>query len=284
MSLLFWESVFDSYKNVLKNPSDVLFLFSHWKLLKEGYLCVGSGDNFGDESEVLPGNWNSDPNVFQVNYQDANKNKYIFKAIVTGDVMILNFLRCCDNKTTDVTINIQEQIGDFKQFQSVLKDSSQLLEKVTSLLSGLSSATTSSSTQVDPQEQRTRERVAPPTGVDPRDNDPLRAGPRPQAGPSTDWDRPGAPPRLGSSDLDPLGRMGGGGMIMDPPFGGRDPMRPRWDPVGPMTPFGGPGGGIGGGPPRGGGRGRGGRGRRGNFGDEMQPPGWDNDFPDHMFM
>ena len=50
----------------------------------------------------------------------------------------------------------------------------------------------------------------------------------------SDWGGVGAPP-LGSSDLDPLGGILGGGMIMDPRQGDRmgQPVHPRFDQVGP---------------------------------------------------
>jgi hypothetical protein len=54
-----------------------------------------------------------------------------------------------------------------------------------------------------------------------------------------DWSGHPAPP-IGSSDLDPLGRMGGGGMLMDPRGGRHRDIEPRWDPVGPMGPLGPP--------------------------------------------
>jgi len=100
---------------------------------------------------------------------------------------------------------------------------------------------------------------------------PPRMGPRIE---NEDYHRPiiHFPPRVGGTDLDPLGRGVGGGMLMDPrelmdPFatGGRNPGGPRlppgavppgarFDPFGPpgLGPFGPrrpPGGGRGGSPP-----------------------------------
>lgn len=71
----------------------------------------------------------------------------------------------------------------------------------------------------------------------------------------------------GGADLDPTGRRGRGGMLMEPPRGGlRGPLPNRFDPP---NPFGaGRGAGF---PGRGGGR---------NFGDAMAPP----NFNDDMFM
>lgn len=78
----------------------------------------------------------------------------------------------------------------------------------------------------------------------------------------------------GGADLDPTGRRGRGGMLMEPPRGGHI-GQPRIDPTNPF----GPSGGIGGFPGRIG-RGGGGRGGR-NFGDAMGPPDFNND---NMFM
>jgi len=299
MTLFGWETIFNGQKDILQTPADVLVLFTHWKLLKEGFLCVGNGEsNSGSGSEVLPPGWNSDSSVYQLTYQDSSKNKYILKVLLSGDNVIINLLRCCDNKTTDVTINIQEHIGEnIKQFESVLINSSQLLETIQHLLAFQNDAPSQSAKPETESQLQQRRPVGYERSRD--DDDPLRVG-RPhrpqQPGPSSsDWGRPGAPP-IGHSDLDPLGRMGGGGMLMDPPFsGGGNPMRPRWDPVGPLDPFddgfGGHhplGGGRGGSGQRGRGGGRGGRrgrgGRDDDYGDEMRPPGWNNEFHDNMFM
>ena len=76
---------------------------------------------------------------------------------------------------------------------------------------------------------------------------------------------------VGSSDLDPFGRIGSGGMLMDPfqPRGGMGGFPgPRFDPPGPgFLPGRGRGGAQG---PRGSGR--------HNFGDDLPPPGFDNMF------
>ena len=119
--------------------------------------------------------------------------------------------------------------------------------------------------------------------------DPLLVGGRDGRGGRVDpgmpgWGGVGAPP-LGGSDLDPMGGIMGGGMLMDPRQGGRmgHPMQPRFDPVGPgmgggIGPLG--GGGMGGIGPLGGGEmggiGTMGGGRGRNYGDAMRPPDWDN--------
>jgi hypothetical protein len=51
-----------------------------------------------------------------------------------------------------------------------------------------------------------------------------------------DWGGHPAPP-IGGNDLDPLGRFGSGGMLMDPRAGRHRDIEPRWDPVGPMGPL-----------------------------------------------
>ena len=105
----------------------------------------------------------------------------------------------------------------------------------------------------------------------------------PQIGPDHD------PLRIGGSDLDPLGRMGGGGMMMDPRNmpgmrggGSGRGIGPNFDPVFPgmPNPYGGPSAPMGPGfGPRGSGpSARGGRGGGRNFGDELPPPGYDDMF------
>ena len=70
----------------------------------------------------------------------------------------------------------------------------------------------------------------------------------------------------GGADLDPTGRRGRGGMLMEPPRGGlRGQLPNRFDPPNPF----GAGRGVGGLPGRGGGR---------NFGDAMAPPNFDDMF------
>jgi len=255
------ETAYAAVRQDLKTPGDVLVLFVHWKLAKEGFLCTGSGTQSSSPgSELLPSGWNTEPTVFKINYT-LKTVAFVLQVVLAGDSVIVNILRCTDNKFGDATITLQDHISeDLTTFGDLFKNKAELLSIINSLIDPLTKEKT-------PEKRKAQQ----------DDYDPLRVGgrPRPDAGPP-DWEGPGVP-GIGSSDLDPLGGIVGGGMIMDP-TGGVRPMQPSWDPVGPLHPgdLGGPG-------PLAGGRGsRGGRGGgRRNFGDAMRPPGWDHD---NMYM
>jgi len=290
------ETLFAVSKNDLKTPEDVLVLFVHWTLHKEGFRCTGVGEenvSGGEGSELLPGGWNSTPQVYTLNYKDDKDSKMVLKAVKIGDSLSINLLKQPSKKLAEITLEIQTYISDqLTDYAAVFLQKDDLRKNIEKLFSQFKEAEKKTEEQADMR-------------PDPLAQPSSRPRPRVDEGPP-DFGQVG-PPRVGGSDLDPFGRLGGGGMLMEPPFhgrgGGGPPMRPRWDPVGPLDPDFGMGGGIGGprfggggmGGPLGGGAGpfgrggggiggfppRGGGGNRRNFGDAMRPPGWDND---DMFM
>jgi len=294
------ETLFAASKNDLKTPEDVLVLFIHWNLHKEGFRCTGVGEEStsgGEGSELLPGGWNSTSEVYTLNYKDDKDSKMVLKAVKIGDSLSINLLKRTTKKLAEITLETKTYISDqLTDYATVFVQKEDLRKNIEKLFSQFKEADKKSEAETDMR-------------VDPLAQPPRRPRPRVDDGPP-DFGQVG-PPRVGGSDLDPFGRIGGGGMLMEPPFhgGGGQPMRPRWDPVGPLDPDfgmggmggprfggGGPPGGIGGplggggpfgGGPLGGGRGGGGiggfppRGGGRSFGDAMRPPGWDND---NMFM
>ncbi|XP_023345938.1 proteasome inhibitor PI31 subunit [Eurytemora carolleeae] len=270
------ETLYSSMVKDLKSRNDVLVVFIHWTLTREGWRCTGSGDRKdGTGSELLPASWNSDTSVYQLNYQDTDDSHYTLKVVMVGESALCSLLRIQDNKNTDTTVHLQNYINeDVSSYEAGFKDKDGLRTKIEDLLQIFKTKQGSSGGTNDKTQPQNPE--VDPLRAGPS-YDPLRSGRRPRLdeGPPG-WDGVG-PPRIGGSDLDPLGGMHGGGMLMDPMHGGR-PMNPRWDPVGPTGPLGGDP--LGGGPlggPLGGGRLGGGGGRR-NYGDAMRPPDWDNMF------
>merc|ERR1711874_912853 len=156
--------------------------------------------------------------------------------------------------------------GDFR---SMFTNKDGLVELVkTEFVKMLLIAPTKSSTkgeEADKNKRKAAEKDETKSDV----QDPLRVEPRrPRLDPGIpSWGGVGPPP-VGGSDLDPMGGIMGGGMLMDPRQGGRR-MDPRYDPVGPGFP------GEGGGRGRGGGLG---------FGNAMRPPGWNDDDPPDDYM
>jgi len=273
MSFSGLESSFAAAKGDIRVANDALVLFIHWKLVQDGLLCIGSGnDQSRSGSELLPNGWSSDPTVYTLNYTDNTSNSYTLKVIVSDDSAICNLIRNKDNKTTDVTITTKQYIQeDLSSYSTAFTNKDELLRKVEQFVQSVIEKAAEPKSELEAIGQNLSEWGG-------MECNPLRAEPRrprADAGPPS-WDPTQEPPWVGGADLDPLGRGLGGGMLMDPFNPGR-PMDPRWDPVGPRNPLGGPG------PQFPGGRGGGGRGGRGrNFGDAMRPPGWD--FDDNMYM
>jgi len=266
------ETLIQVEKPNVKTSNDAALILVHWSLTSNGLLCVGLGEEFqtvGPKSELLPGGWSGDSSVYSVKYQDRNNKNFLLKAIAADDILIISFLDMKTEKSSDLSINSRDEVTidtevtfvNLEEFVKKIKND--LIEKVIGPEKKLFK---------DGNDLNKRDNKHQKTG---HDDDPLLVGGgrggRVDPG-MPGWGGIGAPP-LGGSDLDPMGGIMGGGMLMDPRQSGRmgHPMQPRFDPVGP-----GMGGGIG---PLGGGLGigpmRGGRGGR-NFGDAMRPPDWDN--------
>jgi len=260
-------------KDRTKSSGDIAVVVAHWTLSSKGLLCVGQGETFktGEKrSELLPEGWNSEGTVYTLRYTNNQDSQFLLKVITVDNMLIMSILALKSETTSDLTvvpsdyINIEGEETFTKLDDLVEKINKDLLEKVVSS---------------DPKAKKNNSESGTKENKSQGAADPLLEGGgrggRVNPG-RPDWGGVGAPP-LGSSDLDPIGGIMGGGMLMDPRQGGRmgQPLHPRFDPVGPgmggMGPLGGGmGGGIG---PMGGGMG-GGR----NFGDAMRPPGWDNMF------
>ena len=259
--------------------ADVVVAFAHWRALCSKLRCVGIGDDFafvGDDalSELLPKDWNAearDSKIYGVRYRvdGEREKKFLLKVIVDGDNAILNLVRVADEKTSTSTLAISDAVeesvvgGDKKEWK--VKRQKETAGKIDKEL-------------LEPllKEEEKAKKESP--HLDP--GDPLRVGPPRQPGQFPHHPDPfdNDPFGYGGSDLDPFGRGGGGGMIFDPPGlrggrgGGGGFPGPRFDPVYPhmSNP------GLGGMP----GRGRGGPrfpGGNRNFGDDMPPPGFNDD-------
>jgi len=256
---------------------EVAVVVAHWCLASHGLLCVGLGEDFTtvqERSEILPQNWKEDGSVFCFKYQDNKRANYILKVIPVDNSLIMSIMAVKTETSHDLTIipkdyiKLDTDVAFTNLDELINKIKSELVEMV---IGKEESATGEKNPEVSSSSTKDQEKKVPGP-------DPLLVGGR---GGRVDPGMPGwgggvgAPP-LGGSDLDPMGGIMGGGMLMDPRQGGRmgHPMQPRFDPVGP-----GMGGGIG---PRGGGMGPMGggigpmRGGGRNYGDAMRPPDWDN--------
>ena len=215
--------------------------------------------------------------MYSLVYKDRDGVEYLVKAVAADSVLIISMMNFKTEMSADVSLTpsdfvkvseeTETQLCDIEAVVSKIKN--ELFDKVTGKKKDIAGPSKPTDNMKEEEEKKQ-------TG-----EDPLLSGRRyPRDVDPGMPDFGGVGPSIGGADLDPFGGGGimGGGMIMDPTRGGRG-MGPRWDPVGPGAPvFGGRG--RSGGGPLGPGLGRGGR---RNYGDEMRPPDFNDDY-NNMFM
>ncbi|XP_034725537.1 proteasome inhibitor PI31 subunit [Etheostoma cragini] len=220
-------------------PQDAVVCFVHWEMIKNGYRCIGSGDearSSDKKSELLPADWSSNKELYSLRYKAKDRDaQLLFKAIAVDSTLIFNLMV----RTADEPCRC---IVKAKQVDAVglLHD-------------------------VDSNKFRPETLAEPPSALPELST----------AQDDWDWADPMVPPfAAGGADLDPFGTRGGGGMIVDPlrsgyPRSGLDPssgipdiLPPGAVPPGArFDPFGPPG-----------------RRRPGPDPDHMPPPGYDDMF------
>ncbi|XP_041836540.1 proteasome inhibitor PI31 subunit [Melanotaenia boesemani] len=259
-------------------PQDAVVCFVHWEMIKNGYRCIGSGDEpriSDKKSELLPADWSSNKELYSLRYKAKDKDTQILlKAITVDSALIFNLMNASTQQVSDLTVNISDHVNadQLHMFDSVFKDADSLSEKVKTQL--LPSPERLTGQKAENRSQREEEEEAQRRRGE--DSDPLRIPNRhPRQGTHPHWPDPMIPPfAAGGADLDPFGSRGGGGMIVDPlrsgyPRSGFDPSSgipdilppgavppgARFDPFGPI-----------------------GRHRPGPDPDHMPPPGYDDMF------
>ncbi|XP_038135589.1 proteasome inhibitor PI31 subunit [Cyprinodon tularosa] len=271
------EVLFTCVADKIRCPQDAVVCFVHWEMIKDGYRCIGSGDeprSSDKKSELLPADWSSNKELYTLRYKAKDSDtQMVLKAITMDSTLILNLMNSSTKQVSDLMVNISDHVNpdQLHTFDSVYKDADSLAQKVrTQLLPSQEKQTAGperkNRREEDEESQRRRE----------SDSDPLRMPSRhPRQGVQPHWPDPLAPPfAVGGADLDPFGSRGGGGMIVDPlrsgyPRSGFDPSSgipdilppgavppgARFDPFGPV-----------------------GRHRPGPDPDHMPPPGYDDMF------
>lgn len=254
-------------------PQDAVVCLVHWEMIKNGFRCLGSGDqplSSDRRSELLPPDWSSNRELYSLRYTDEHSDtQMLLKAIAVDSTLIFNLMNSNTQQVSDLTVNISEHVDaeQLHTFDRVFKDAAGLSEKVrTQLLNRPTPQKEERKSRRDEEEEEQRRRRGD-------DSDPLRLPSRSPHQPR--WPDPLVPPfAAGGADLDPFGSRGGGGMIVDPlrsgfPRGGFNPSSgipdilppgavppgARFDPFGPI-----------------------GRHRPGPDPDHMPPPGYDDMF------
>ncbi|XP_014282723.1 proteasome inhibitor PI31 subunit [Halyomorpha halys] len=265
MSELFgWDLMYKVSEKDLKKKEDVITLFIHYLLIKAGYKCIGLGEDkalTGNEvaTETLPTDWNSGL-TYSLRYI-YNNSLFIFKGIPLDDNIVYNLLHAAEMKVTNAAFNVQTTVeATSGPLATLIPSHEQVMKKIQQeFIAPMGNGN---------KKEATTQACAMGTGRTPADlrrpyvepTNPLYVGPSGPGGPipirpDPFWADPERDPlRVGQSDLDPLGR-GGGGMIFNPfnnqPGGGlfdpsaglpgpplpRGSVPPgaRFDPFGPPT-------------------------------------------------
>ncbi|XP_012344747.1 proteasome inhibitor PI31 subunit isoform X2 [Apis florea] len=203
------------YNKQITKKEDLLILFIHWYLIKQGFRCIGIGDSKVFEpsekgSQLLPEGWNMQPS-YTLRYVNNGK-LFIFHGIKSDE----DLLKIHDQKVSTIQFPINQTINDLHGTLEFIIPSYQNIINIiqTDIIDTLiPSNTTENSTQT----------IYNAPGDDSLRADPLRVLPQSSLA-SSQW-RPAADPtNIGAADLNPLGR--GGGMIFDPFSSQRNPIDP----------------------------------------------------------
>lgn len=234
MSDLFgWDLIYKVTESDLNKKEDVMTLLVHFVLIRNGYRCIGLGDDktfTGTEasSEILPKGWNTDKN-YAIRYGRENE-LYILRGVPVDDNMVYNLLRVEKLAVSNVAFNTEGTVGAIRgTLDTLIPSSEQVVNKIKNDLLNHQSTEAIKEATTQTAECSTSERIPQPTPYLP-----------PDRGSSINpfWADPDRDPlRVGGRDRDPFGQ--GGGMLYNP----LDPRRGIGIPD--------PGAGIPGGLPRG---------------------------------
>ncbi|BES87667.1 proteasome inhibitor [Nesidiocoris tenuis] len=246
-----WDLMYKVSENDLKKKEDVLTLVIHYVIIKNGFRCVGLGDDktlAGTEttSELLPNGWNS-AECYALRYS-REQDLFILKGVPVDDALVYNFMRVKSLAVSTVAFNVEGTVKATNgPLETLIPSFDEIMKQIkTDLLDPLKIS--SSNKEVETQTA---------TPLPPRPDHPISDPDIPRFMPpqplhptnplfGSDPDRD--PLRVGGRDLDPFGVGGGNifnpfnprGGIPDPGAGipgglprGAIPPGARFDPFGP---------------------------------------------------
>lgn len=223
-----WDLLYKVTEPQIRNNHDIIICLTHWKLIHQGFRCVGVGEDTTqphpeEQSEILPEGWNAS-NKYTLRYIHNGK-LYLLNAIKNNSNMVINLNRICDNHATGTCIDVdvvKERHGPLAK----------LIPTYEELITRIKKNIIEPMFEVVPcrevQTQTPSEVSQPPPMADPRRSDSYFVPPpRDLSHPSRSFFND--PLGVGRADLDPFA-TGGGGMLFQPPgFGPRLPG-PGFDP------------------------------------------------------
>lgn len=219
-----FELLYQIHCEQLNSNEDVLVLFTHWFLLKNGFKCLGTGDSkeIGPDekgSEILPTGWNQAVN-YTLRYVKDGK-LYILMALKSEANLLLNFLRIEDHKVFNLQLALDVVQNTRGSLELLIPGYSTVIQLLHSefIVPVLTAVSQEVSTQTISSDSNRSNRDY---------DDPLRVGPpRIPSGVILGENIRPIPFRYGQEDLDPFGGRapGAGGMLFDP-FQGPRPAYP----------------------------------------------------------
>ncbi|KAK6183594.1 hypothetical protein SNE40_011043 [Patella caerulea] len=204
------ELLYQSLSNAYKNADDVLVSVIHWKIISNGFKCIGKGEkakSCDKKSEMLPKGWNSDENLYVLRYNQTSNNKiFILKIIKIDDSLMVNFMREEDEKVASMNIRASDHCtGVLNDYHSAFKNLEDFKKRVKKEIFD------EFKTSV---EKKSESRKSQSSLLE--DDRFTQGGPsHRRSGQQHEWIDPDGPFSVGRGDLDPFGGMGGG-MLMDP--------------------------------------------------------------------
>lgn len=112
-----WEIFINSVQRQFNQKSDVLVSLIHFLLIKNGFLCIGIGDdrqlissNLELASELMPEGWNqmTEPMIYKLRYVNAGK-LYLLNALLTDEgFLIANLFGVENSKVSNALLKLDE--------------------------------------------------------------------------------------------------------------------------------------------------------------------------------
>ncbi|XP_055839489.1 proteasome inhibitor PI31 subunit [Episyrphus balteatus] len=229
-----WDLLFKTIEPQVNKNADILIALTHFVLIKSKFRCLGVGDDKTlsedeESSELLPQGWNDSEDKYSLRYV-LDKKLFILLATKSENIFIINFLDVESKDVSNLALDSNELVKALKgSLQTIMPTASAVMDRIRKELIDpvFAGSTKAVTTQTAPEPRRDRRDD---------DYDPLRiTGPHyapgfrgPMGSDPFGFPRGG----IGSGDLDPLGRGGGGSLGVLPRLG---PHRggARFDPFGP---------------------------------------------------
>ncbi|XP_046384196.1 proteasome inhibitor PI31 subunit [Ischnura elegans] len=209
-----WDLLYHCVESSISKKEDVMIAFVHFILIKNGFRCYGfdgeaSIDN-NDGSELLPPNWSNKENL-TLKYKLGEKF-FVLQISAAHGKIIINLLNPDKVEASNVVFEVEPNISEIKgPLRVLIPKHADVWNKVEEALLTAAITERKEPKKTEPKATSSDEKPA-------REWTP--SNPRPSAERHRERDEFFDPLGVGRSDLDPLGRLGGGMLFQPPRRGG----------------------------------------------------------------